>query len=335
MGSSVPAHLRNAPGFIQNLLQVKTFGIDRYVERGYTHVESLKFDWRSHVANREARAAFRAHRPVLDSVQNRVVSQLMESGVAVLPVSEFLTDLNPWNDLQRLMDEWVGSEEVRQHVANYQTRPDRQWKEYLARMYHPEKIVTLEDPWLRFGLSSRIIDVANSYLGLMSKFIFMDVWNTIPLAQHDQVSTGSQLWHRDPEDRRMIKVFLYFSDVDQTAGPMHYIPHSRRGDKYGRLWQRVPPFGGRPAGDEELESKIPRSDWKVLTCPKGTMVFADTSALHMGGRATEKSRLVAIWAFTGHACTRPLNFLLNLPEKKESVPLTTQFACYSWNRGRK
>ena len=30
------------------------------------------------------------------------------------------------------------------------------------------------------------------------------------------------------QDKRMVKVFLYFSDVDESAGPLQYVPGSSR-----------------------------------------------------------------------------------------------------------
>ena len=48
---------------------------------------------------------------------------------------------------------------------------------------------------------------------------------------------ASQEWHRDPEDQHVVKVFLYFSDVDEDAGPLRVrAAAAPSGVEYGDLW---------------------------------------------------------------------------------------------------
>ena len=91
---------------------------------------------------------------------------------------------------------------------------------------------------------------------------------------------ASQEWHRDPEDQHVVKVFLYFSEVDEDAGPFEYVQHSAEGFEYGSLWpwgesERYPPT-------EELEAAIPASERVRATGPVGTLVICDTSGFHRG-----------------------------------------------------
>ena len=67
---------------------------------------------------------------------------------------------------------------------------------------------------VRFGLSTRVLDIVNSYRSELTWMIDVDNWYTIPdPAAEDRVAL--QRWYRDPWDKHIVKVFMYFSDVDQ------------------------------------------------------------------------------------------------------------------------
>ncbi len=44
---------------------------------------------------------------------------------------------------------------------------------------------------------------------------------------------ASQRWHRDYNDKHLLKVFLYMSDVDEAAGPFEYVPGNMIGGATG------------------------------------------------------------------------------------------------------
>jgi hypothetical protein len=121
-----------------------------------------------------------------------------------------------------------------------------------------------------------------------------DVWHSIPIDVGRRI--GSQRWHRDPEDRKIVKIYLYFSNVDQGAGPLEYVPGSGFGGRYEefRKWKAR---GDRYPSDGELERRIPASESVSCVGPAGTAVFCDTSGFHRGGIATTSARIVATWTF--------------------------------------
>ena len=221
---------------------------------------------------------------------------------------------------------WLASDEVRRRELEYQQGGFREgkWKEYILRRYGNAAEIPWEDPFLQFGLSPLLLGIVNSYLGLLSKLIYVDVWNTIPVAEDRQL-TGSQRWHRDPEDIRLVKVFLYFTDVDVYSGPMHYVPHSREGERYGHLWPQNMPYGSLPPS-EELAERIPRSEWQVCTYPAGTLLFVDTSGFHMGGRATHSRRVFATWTYVSHASRWARRFKVQGLPEVEALAAPVQFA---------
>ena len=77
--------------------------------------------------------------------------------------------------------------------------------------------IPMTDPWLRVALDARLLDLANSYLDMWAKLEYLDLWHTPPTDAADRVS--SQRWHRDFNDRLLLKAFVYLADVDAGAGP--------------------------------------------------------------------------------------------------------------------
>ena len=106
----------------------------------------------------------------------------------------------------------------------------------------------------------------------------------------------SQLWHRDPEDLKLMKIFIYLDEVDANRGPFTYIPKSH-------------PFGSRSAvnpqhadpkriTDDEMRAAIPAQDWVACTGPAGTTILADTVGFHRGGKPTIGNRILITFTYT-------------------------------------
>jgi hypothetical protein len=229
----------------------------------------------------------------LTDAQQRALGALRKKGIAIVSFDELIGDTALWHELKTEMDAFAASAE-----AQLASGSGRRKKAFLIRRFErgkskqPRKpaILPTDGPWLRYAAGDRLLDVVNAYRGAQTKLIDFDQWYTIPVGgDHERVA--SQQWHRDPEDQHVVKVFLYFSDVDEDAGPFEYIPESAEGGKYGHLWpwgesERYPPT-------EELERAIPVSDRLAATGPIGTLVICDTSGFHRGGFARAKPRVLS------------------------------------------
>ena len=112
-------------------------------------------------------------------------------------------------------------------------------------------ILPSDGPWLRYAAGDPMLGIVNAYRGAQVKLVDFDLWYTIPVGDEAE-RTASQEWHRDPEDQHVVKVFLYFSDVDEDAGPFEYVKHSAEGFEYGHLW----PWGEGEIALNERQSLI-------------------------------------------------------------------------------
>jgi hypothetical protein len=152
---------------------------------------------------------------------------------------------------------------------------------------------SLSGPWLRIAASDPVLDIVNGYTGQPRKLTYVDNWYTVPYPQATK-RVASQRWHRDPEDDHIVKMFIYFNDVDEESGPLEYVRDSAPGGKYGELF---PGTDGVYPPPEELEAAVDPEDRMTMTGPAGSIVFCDTAGFHRGGFARTKARVLMVSMF--------------------------------------
>jgi hypothetical protein len=248
--------------------------------------------------NRSARRRYSHEPPALDGVQQGILDRLREDGYAVLPLADLLPDA--WSGLEPAAQQFIDDTEAelaKEQSGGESSLRRREGKEFVVRKYAYDVHLRLDDPWLRFGLDKRMLDIANTYLGMWSKLEYVDVWYTPPVADGDRRS--SQRWHRDFNDRHLLKAFLYLTDVDADGGPFEYVPRSAPGSELDHLWPWRP-LGDNYPPESDLEAKI--SGRAVsFTAPKGTLIFCNTSGFHRGGFAVGKPRVLATVTYSSPA----------------------------------
>ena len=243
--------------------------------------------------NRASRQRFEARRPALGEAQARVAEGLRRDGFAMADVRELVPDL--WPDAAEAGRAFAASERVQQGIEAYRPQGGR-GKDYIVRLHEARPSLPASDVWLRLGLAPALLDTVSSYLGLWPKLNYVDVWYTIPSPAERQAQ-ASQRWHRDPEDQRLVKVFLYLSDVGAGAGPLEYVRGSHGHGRWAGLWPNPDPGTASYPPEGELEARVPAADRVLATGSAGTLVFCDTYGFHRGGLATEQARVLANWAY--------------------------------------
>lgn len=245
--------------------------------------------------NPASRRLFQASAPDLGEAQARIVEEIRRDGFARVDVRDLLGG-SLWEDAAAEGRTFAGSERVLSGIESYRAKAEKRGKDYIVHLREPHPSLPPEDSWLRLGLSPIVLDTVNSYLGLWSKLIYTDVWYTIP-SPGSREAVASQRWHRDPEDRKLIKVFLYLSEVDEGAGPLEYVRGSHGLGPHARLWPTPDVATASYPPEGTVEARIPAADRVACTGPAGTLIFCDTYGLHRGGLATERARVLATWAY--------------------------------------
>jgi hypothetical protein len=273
------------------------------------------------LANAASRRRYARARPALDETQQRILARLREDGYATLPLRELVDDTSVWSELEADAAQFVSATEAglaREQEGDASELRRRPGKEFVVRKYSSGVQLGLDDPWLRLGINPRLFDIANAYLEMWSKLEYVDVWYTPPADAGDRRS--SQRWHRDFNDRHLLKAFLYLVDVDEETGPFEYVPRSAPGGELDKLWPWRPLGENYPPEDELAE----RIDGRAVTftAPMGALIFCNTSGFHRGGFATAKPRVLATFTWDSAASLKALSERNYTFEPRNGAPLT-------------
>jgi Phytanoyl-CoA dioxygenase (PhyH) len=261
------------------------------------------------LSNPQSQRKFAENRPALDGKQREVMDGLEDKGLSIVPLTEFFpgADQGLWSTLRGEGDrfvEWVEAERERRaaKAAKKGKKKGLGKGDYIMRL-HGKDVPTLapDDPWLKLGISDHMLDVVNSYFGLWSKLTYVDLWYTPP-AEPGVERVSSQRWHRDYNDERLVKVFIYLTDVDETTGPLEFVIGSTPNGEYGQVWPWRPVSNDLYPPQDEFDERIPKSAQVALTAPEGSMIFCNTSGFHRGGYATgDRPRVMAVYNYSSPA----------------------------------
>lgn len=232
----------------------------------------------------------------------KILDDLNVQGIAFTTLEELFPDKNYLKSMQ----EWIAKNEV-----NLRTK---QKKKFLLSYFGREdNVVELDvsNPFFDFYLNDKVIFLVSSYLGYVPQLNYLTVEKTIPIEKNTE-SSHSQNWHRDPEERRTVKVFIYVNDVDDTNGPFVYVKKSQPSGKsiYSKFAPQKLPYGSYP--DERLLSaRVSHNDVVTAVGKAGTVIFCDTAGLHKGGLSFSGERVMATAFYPSKKWSEPS--LISIP----------------------
>ena len=300
--------------------------------------------------NPQSQRQFGKHSPMLTTGQRELVESLTTKGVAAASYDRAGIDSHDWSALQEVINEFarlstdriaaattfysdnldLGSlEHNRERFRRFfRDKSEAKLDDYILKMNPENAVHPLSYPLLAVGLSAPVLRVVSSYMNLWPKLIYADAWYSIAMDPGKRI--GSQQWHRDPEDKQMVKVYLYFSEVDESAGAMEYILGTSnaiggQGRKIGE-WKAA---GANLYPSSELvEQSFPASRHFYCSGQAGTLLFCDTTGLHRGGISRSRPRVVATWTFVTPASrhqrrftVRPVNGMLLSEEARFALDM--------------
>jgi len=217
-----------------------------------------------------------------DTVQDKIIYDLNLNGIATASFGE----LFPKGEFSKLFD-WVQKNEV--------NLKQKSKKKYLYSYYGTEdenKPIDLDNPFVQFYLSEKLLQIVVSYLGYIPQLYEIYIEKTLPVG--DASPTYSQNWHRDPEEKKTLKIFLYLNDVNIESGPFTYILRSQPTgkSKLAKLFPQKLPHGSYPESDS-IKKLVNDDSYYVATAEKATLIFCDTAGIHKGGHAIKYDRVMS------------------------------------------
>jgi hypothetical protein len=156
-------------------------------------------------------------------------------------------------------------------------------KRFLLPVLDDEGLIACPE-LLAFAIGRPILDLAAEYLGAVPLISGVRLLWTPP---NDTV-VDSQLYHRDAEDARQVKLFVNLQETTPEHGPFTFLP----ADVSARIRDQLGYKRGR-ISDQDIEGKLEGAAPIVLTGPAGSGAFVDTSrCLHFGSRGNTRGRLI-------------------------------------------
>ena len=220
-------------------------------------------------------AAYYAQRLVTNLTARRCVTDVLAAGVR-LRHGTLATGREPdlhdvVHDLQRdgiaMLPNLFSASELADIVRYFASQPMAH-KTATTAAYSLASIVAC--PWLMAAVNRiDILRLASAYIGCKPTLQALGVrWSYPGRASHD-----AQAFHRDPDDWRLLKLFVYLTDVDEQSGPHVYVAgtHMTRG-----------PWRAKTQGQAEIEDQFGAQQIRAILGACGTTFVADTSGLHAG-----------------------------------------------------
>lgn len=237
----------------------------------------------------------RSNNLIEDQIRKKILSDLRQNGIAFSTIDEFF----PQIDFLDQMKAWID--------RNNKNLVYKEKKEFLMS-YHgnADSILDLDsnNPFINFYLSVPILRIVCDYLGYIPQLNYLTIEKTLVMKESSPVH--SQKWHRDPEEQKMIKVFIYLNDVNENNGPFFYINGSQPSSKskFRNIAPQYLPKGSYPDEVKVMEAIQP----EAIVCAKGkvgTLIFCDTAGLHRGGFAVDGERIMSTAFFPSRKWSAP------------------------------
>jgi len=275
------------------------------------HGQVANYRWRKVFNRSSVRRQRQNPLRIQSAVGRRILREFRQHGIAMFRLSELpggahlLSKLTA--DYGRALIDQAAEISRRRGMLRLGALPgaDAVYKTSLITWYPTGSPPPAEHPLSQWALCSEILAIVNQYLGMYGQVLALKYWYS--LASTGQKADGSQVWHRDYNDRRLVKTFLYVDDVDEETGPFAFVKGTHR----GVLRHTDPPcfrdsLGARRVSDEQMEAFVPRSKWITAIGKAGTVIVADTTGFHKGGYATRHDRKMIVVAYKSPWCRERL-----------------------------
>lgn len=220
---------------------------------------------------------------VLSAFDQTIVDELKREGVAVRSLDDLRFSSTPslrqaFTQLIRDLQGDCPDPEIQITTAN-------------CVSIHPQRIAQAYPDLYLWGLSDRLLNIVEHYIGVPTVFHGVLARQEIPNGQ--QVLT--RLWHTDREDQNIVRINIYVNDVGTEDGPFEYIPKPLTPSL--RHFKRF----GYQITDAVLAKVVAPRRWKTCTGAAGTVIFAATGQiLHHGKVPVSAAQRIAVsYYYTG------------------------------------
>lgn len=126
-----------------------------------------------------------------------------------------------------------------------------------------------------------VLQVAELYLGCKPTLDNIGGWWSFA---GRSAAKGTQWFHRDWDNIRAIKLFIYLTDTGPADGPFEFVEGSHRDERLVDIHRIADPV---------VAARMPDLPLRTMTGPAGMIFMADTFGIHRGRLPERGSRLMA------------------------------------------
>jgi len=243
----------------------------------------------------------------MNNVQTAIES-LNTLGYYKTNVSEVLNKdgLNSFNNNVDFFNEMLSDPFIQNELNIIQTNPNERSNRSggkpfeITHKHYLNRALTINDgAFFNFYLNDYFTEIAQEFLEVDNPLLF-NVLAWVHSWKKDYPRQHSQNWHRDREDFKLLKIFVYYSDVNKENGPFEYVPKSFcGGDFYGLYKGRTHYMDyasdsdnrGNPKSQEELTKC--ESTKVTFTGIPGDIILTNNSGFHRGGFVEDGIRVMS------------------------------------------
>lgn len=145
--------------------------------------------------------------------------------------------------------------------------------------YHREDLVR-NDLIIGIANDNAVLKIVQEVLGATPTISNINCWWSFAGRSKAE---QAQLFHRDVDDFKFLKLFVYLTDVGSTDGPHVYVSDSHNINKATQI---------RRYQDDEIAGTFGKENIKSFEEPKGSLFIVDTFGVHKGLLPQKNDRLL-------------------------------------------
>lgn len=151
-----------------------------------------------------------------------------------------------------------------------------------------EKVIALQDALVNLpecvgvAFNETILRILGNFLQFVPSHYLPTVVRDFP---HHRAFESSN-FHKDNDEADSVQIFVYLVDIDDTRGPLVYLPGTNRYDVRSCRPRLNRDLGivandGR-LSDSEVERHYPQTEWRRLKVKRGSVVLIHGNGIHKG-----------------------------------------------------
>jgi len=227
-----------------------------------------------------------------DHVTKKAVAELKKYGVTCLP-GMFVDLVEPLTEefyscLHQGKLENPVNNHVLEETGERSLMPAPKTREEAELLRHKTNNIQLKSPLLQSELIKKLSSdkgtsqIADNYL--KCKSLSTGVNFRLSFA-NSLTPEDTQIFHQDKDAHKVVKFFIYLTDVSEADGPFQYVLGSHIGSPPMRIrrYHRI---------DEDDVLSIFKNKIKTCVGKKGDLIIADTTGIHRGLKPIDADRLM-------------------------------------------